>query len=74
MDMATAKKLLMFSMHLKAIVLVLTFFTDPGIRVFTNLLETKSFLRKLRNNSNYAPSLAVNKSIVIKDRGKDTAR
>jgi hypothetical protein len=35
--MATAKKLLMFSIHLKAIVLVFTFFTDPGMRVFTNL-------------------------------------
>lgn len=36
-DMATAKKLLMFSIHLKAIALVFTFFTDPGMRVFTNL-------------------------------------
>lgn len=42
-DTATAKKLLMFSIHLKAIRLVFTFLTDPGIRVFTNLQEIEYY-------------------------------
>lgn len=41
--LATSRKLLMFSMHLNAIVLLLIFFTEPGFIMFTNLKKKKKF-------------------------------